>query len=239
MKKYIELFKDSFPDNINDKCSIKNGPYVSYSIADGHFLFTALRPANNEIWYTTTDNQPYDLATIILGLQSIGATYNGPKVVSNEYVKFKDMYVMTFDSDVTTIGDIDANTLTAAGPFFMTESYYGLVCNVESIILPKSLTSIGDQAFRNCSSLTSITIPNSVTSIGIEAFNDCVSLTAITIPNSVTSIGYDAFFRCSSLSYITYEGTQEQWNAITKGSYWNYNVPATYVQCTDGQVALK
>jgi hypothetical protein len=101
-------------------------------------------PANNEIWYTTTDNQPYDLGNIVLGLASMGATYNGPNVVSNEYDADKEMYVMTFDSDVTTIGDIDANTLTAAGPFFMTESNYGLVCNVESIILPKSLTSIGD-----------------------------------------------------------------------------------------------
>ncbi len=40
-----------------------------------------------------------------------------------------------------------------------------------------------------CDGLTSVTIPNSVTSIGDEAFYDCTSLTNVTIPNSVTSIG--------------------------------------------------
>ena len=56
-----------------------------------------------------------------------------------------------------------------------------------------SVTSIGNEAFLYCLSLTSITIPNSVTSIGSYAFRDCSSLTSITIPNSVTSIGEDAF----------------------------------------------
>ena len=62
-----------------------------------------------------------------------------------------------------------------------------------------SVTSIGDRAFRDCTSLTSITIPNSVTSIGEFAFSSCSALTSITIPNSVTSIGDDAFDYCSSL----------------------------------------
>ena len=66
-----------------------------------------------------------------------------------------------------------------------------------------SVTSIGDQAFRNCSGLTSVTIPNSVTSIGVFAFSDCSSLTSVTIPNSVTSIGVGAFNYCSGLTSVT------------------------------------
>ena len=66
-----------------------------------------------------------------------------------------------------------------------------------------SVTSIGDNAFEYCSSLTSITIPNSVTSIGEYAFEYCSSLTSITIPNSVTSIGEYAFYNCKSITSTT------------------------------------
>ena len=68
-----------------------------------------------------------------------------------------------------------------------------------------SVTSIGDEAFRECSGLTSITIPNSVTSIGEYAFCDCKGLTSVTIPNSVTSIGNCAFAACYGLTSITVE----------------------------------
>ena len=64
------------------------------------------------------------------------------------------------------------------------------------IIFDGDVTSIGYQAFPDCSNLTSITIPNSVTSIGEFAFPDCSNLTSITIPNSVTSIGEFAFYDC-------------------------------------------
>ena len=66
-----------------------------------------------------------------------------------------------------------------------------------------SVTSIGDDAFWNCSGLTSITIPNSVTSIGVSAFQGCSGLTSVTIGNSVTSIGDDAFYGCYGLTSVT------------------------------------
>ncbi len=75
--------------------------------------------------------------------------------------------------------------------------------SLTSITIPNSVTSIGQSAFRNCTSLTSITIPNSVMSIGNSAFENCSSLTSIIIPNSVTSIGIYAFDGCSGLTSIT------------------------------------
>ena len=75
--------------------------------------------------------------------------------------------------------------------------------SVKKVVIEDGVTSIGDYAFYNCTSLTSITIPDSVTSIGYCAFNTCSKLTSITIPDSVTSIGNYAFKGCSNLSNIT------------------------------------
>ena len=75
--------------------------------------------------------------------------------------------------------------------------------SLTSVTIPDSVTSIGDSAFRGCSGLTSVTIPDSVTSIGDWAFYGCSSLTSVTIPDSVTSIGDSAFWNCSSLTSVT------------------------------------
>ena len=72
-----------------------------------------------------------------------------------------------------------------------------------SVVIPESVTyggttysvtSIGDYAFYNCTSLTSVVIGNNVTSIGYGAFANCSGLTSIEIPNSVTSIENAAFY---------------------------------------------
>ena len=90
------------------------------------------------------------------------------------------------------------NSVTSIGDYAFSS------CNsLTSVSLPDGLTSIGDYAFYYCRSLSSITIPNSLTSIGDYAFRFCYALTSIAIPNSVTSIGSWAFSNCSSLTSIT------------------------------------
>ena len=68
--------------------------------------------------------------------------------------------------------------------------------------IPNGVTSIGDEAFSYCASLSNITIPNSVTSIGSKAFSYCVSLSDIVIGNGVTSIGEGAFHCCYCITSI-------------------------------------
>ena len=83
-------------------------------------------------------------------------------------------------------------------------------CNMTSVTIPNSVTSIGDYAFQCCNRLTSVTIPNSVTSIGDYAFHCCFSfsntdlgITSVTIGSGVTYIGEYAFFRCYRLTSVT------------------------------------
>lgn len=63
-------------------------------------------------------------------------------------------------------------------------------------------------------------------------------LKRITIPVTTKEIRSGAFFLNSLLQSINFEGTMNQWKSIVKGASWNAYVPATYVQCTDGQVQL-
>ena len=90
------------------------------------------------------------------------------------------------------------NSVTSIGDY----AFYGC-SGLTSVTIPNSVTSIGISAFRDCSGLTSVTIGNSVTSIGSFAFNNCSGLTSVTIPNSVKSIGDDAFSQCSGLTSVT------------------------------------
>ena len=74
--------------------------------------------------------------------------------------------------------------------------------SLTSVDIPDSVTSIGGFAFYYCTGLTSVDIPGSVTSIGGYAFGGCSSLTEVTIPDSVTSIGIGAFSECPSLTSV-------------------------------------
>ena len=74
--------------------------------------------------------------------------------------------------------------------------------SLTSLVIPDSVTNIGDYAFSGCRSLTSLVIPDSVTNIGDYAFEGCGSLSSLVLPDGVTSIGKCAFRECGSLSSL-------------------------------------
>ena len=79
--------------------------------------------------------------------------------------------------------------------------------NATEFVWPEGVTSIGNNAFYECSKLTSVTIPEGVTSIGNSAFDSCSALTSVTIPSTVTSIGNGAFSKCSGLTSVSIPST--------------------------------
>jgi len=71
---------------------------------------------------------------------------------------------------------------------------------LESVVIPNTVTSIGESAFSKCKKLNSVTLPSSLTTIKMWAFYNCSSLTSIALPDSITFIGYEAFSDCSLTS---------------------------------------
>ena len=122
-----------------------------------------------------------------------------------------------------SFGDDDANPLSYAHNLYLNGEL------VTDLVIPNSVTSIGDYAFSGCSGLTSVTIPNNVTSIGWMAFYGCSGLTSVTIPNSVTSIGGYAFLECDGLTSVTIEA--ETPPTLGEDAFWVTNNCPIYVPC--------
>lgn len=96
-------------------------------------------------------------------------------------------------------------TLSSDGKYYSVTGYGS--CTDKELVIPNKykglpVTSIGDQAFLFCNTITSVTIPDSVTYIGNHAFAACDNLASVTIPDSVTYIDRNAFFWCKSLTSV-------------------------------------
>ena len=115
-------------------------------------------------------------------------------------------------------------------------AFYGCK-NLKSVTVPDTVTEIENFAFRNCSALEGIVIPEGVTAIGLDTFWGCSALTSIVIPQSVTRIGDTAFRYCRALNTVQFNGTDEQWSAISFGSDWNATTGEYVIVCTNGTVA--
>lgn len=100
------------------------------------------------------------------------------------------------------------------------------------------VVKIGENAFKGCSNLITMEIPEGVTVISESAFENCTSLASVELPTSIVSIEGSAFSGCTDLTTITFAGTMEQWNKLTKGTHWNFDVSALEVICNDGSVTI-
>lgn len=155
-------------------------------------------------WVNVDINEDYwcdECPTPVLNLK-FNATYTGGTTYSAEC----DSSTTLTQSDVRPSGyQYSTMTMAVIGNCITSidnQSFIG--CNsLTSVTIPDSVTSIGYHAFRECNSLPSIEIPDSVTTIGDSAFQDCTSLRSVNIPTGVTSINSSVFQYCRSLTSLT------------------------------------
>lgn len=92
------------------------------------------------------------------------------------------------------LSDQNRSAYTGSVTIPSTVTYMGKTFNV---------TSIGEYAFRDCTSLTNVTIPSSIREIKSYAFYNCTSLNAITLPAGLTELGMGTFEGCTALSQMS------------------------------------
>ena len=148
--------------------------------------YSAVTPAN------------YRIGSVIeIGSDDCPPQYRWIATTDTICVYFENKYKLTLsDSSVISRPCDSTSAITSAD----TTNYTSTLVNFE---IGDCVTSIGNDAFYNCSGLTSITIPDSVTSFGTEVFARCRSLSSVTIGSGVTSISRDTFSYCRSLTSIT------------------------------------
>ena len=115
----------------------------------------------------------------------------------------RESVATTAGAETYTYGDFEYSVLDDGTVEISRYRGNANVVDIPASINGKRVTSIGDNAFNNRTSLTNVTIPDSVTSIGDWTFHYCPGLTSITIPDSVTRIGKSVFYDCRNLTRIT------------------------------------
>ncbi|MGE4550002.1 MAG: leucine-rich repeat domain-containing protein, partial [Opitutales bacterium] len=104
---------------------------------------------------------------------------------------------------------------------------------VTKIILAEGVTDVGDQSFRNKSSLQSVVFPVSASRIGNLAFQNCAGLTEVTISKGTTSIAGNAFEGCPKLNAIEVAGENKTYSS--KDGLLFDKKGTTLIKCPEGK----
>ena len=123
---------------------------------------------------------------------------DGDSILITKYVGASENVVIPAEIDglpVKTIYSVGENATERVGAFQNS--------SIKSVVIPDSVTSIGSNAFMDCSSLTEVKVSKKLKSIGYNSFENCVSLKKIDLSETVlTHIGDFAFNGCTSLSTV-------------------------------------
>ena len=178
----------------------------------------------NEKYYYTYKDEIGDYAFYACNITSLTLPSNLTRIGQDAFRGCRGLTSITLPSSLTDISydpfngcselkevkfciNDDLETyLTKGHPCIMVDcgiNYYLNDKEVTSIVIPSSVTSLGNYVFQNCRELTSITLSSNLTNIGQSAFYGCSGLTSLNLPSSITDISYSAFEGCTGLTSVT------------------------------------
>ena len=161
----------------------------------------------------------------------------------------KSLETIILPANLKTIGEYAFNSCSALTSFTFPNSltslsgrYWFRDTGVSHVVIPGSLETIGEFAFNGSRSspIQTIIVSDGVKRIEWAAFADNDKLVKVVLPASITYLGRDIFNICPILSELYFEGTQAQWESISKETNWKGTQNLlTVVHCSDGDVIIK
>ena len=211
-----------------------DGELYEFSGSDFTFTFTS----GNHIVNAIVRNK--DTLMAVGSIPAFKVCLTSPDYAGDSFIFYEDSSSVTLRGlsqpigqfKMPTNGVLELPSIFHGKPVtaISSDAFKGRTDIVGSVVIPDSITKIGQNAFANCASLESINIPEGVTKLENGTFTDCISLSTITlpstlkdigdlsghhgpfknctalqsisIPTNVTTIGYYAFLNCSSLKSI-------------------------------------
>ena len=189
--------------------SLCSGSVFAADFTDQAAVYQADDPAHQSqfykgVYYSWTKNDTNDGVILLSAWNTAGF----PKVIelpATREIDGKELPVVGLGADIFNIMSngtvrnvVVPDTVTTIG-----EGAFESCKNLESIVLSKRLQEIYRGAFHNCTKLKSIVLPNTMRKIGISAFEGCHSLSSVTLGTGLREIGIWAFNDCPSLKSIT------------------------------------